>query len=62
MKRNETIKKKLRAEGVPQWRLAEAVGVSDQTLYRQLRTEISEERFTELTLAINEMTKGEENE
>lgn len=58
MKRNETIKRKLRAEGIPQWRLAEAVNVSEQTMYRQLRSEITEDRFNELSSAINELMKG----
>ena len=58
MKRNETIKRRLRAEGVAQWRLAEAVGISDQTLYRLLRQEITPERFEELSAAIDKLVEG----
>lgn len=58
MARNEIIKKKLRIAGVSQWALAEKVGVSEQTLYRRLRGEISEDQFEKLSTAIDEIEKG----
>lgn len=62
MTRTETIKRKLRAEGVPQWRLAEAVGIHEQTLYRQLRQEITQERYEELMTIITDLTERGNNE
>lgn len=62
MERSEQLKKRLQAEKVPQWRLAKAVGVSENTLYRQLRQEITEERFEELSAAMDVITKGGSDE
>ena len=62
MARSDAIKKKLRIADIPQWQLAEAVGVHEQTLYRQLRQEITQERFDELSAAIDELEKGGSDE
>lgn len=62
MTKKEMLKNKLKAEGIPQWRLAKEVGVHENTLSRQLRYEPTDERFEELSAAIDGIVKGNKNE
>lgn len=62
MTRTETIKRELRAAGVPQWKLAAEVGVSENTLGRWFRREISQEKFEELHQVISVLWEGGEDE
>lgn len=38
---NEDIRKALKARNIPQWKLGELLGVSENTIYRKLRNELS---------------------
>ena len=44
MKMNQEIKELIKASGTRQWKVAEALGISEGTLLRWLRFELSEER------------------
>ena len=52
---NLDIRLKARAKNVPLWRLAEAIGVSEPTLYRMLRHELAPAKKKELLDAIKKL-------
>lgn len=62
MKRNEILKARMRSDGVPQWKVASELGISENTLYRQLRQDISEEVFIDLNKTIDKIQEGDVNE
>lgn len=39
--KNQEIRMELKARNIPQWRLGELLGVSENTIYRKLRNELS---------------------
>ena len=41
--KNQEIRMELKARNIPQWRLGELLGVSENTIYRKLRNELSVE-------------------
>ncbi|WP_042375308.1 helix-turn-helix domain-containing protein [Neobacillus jeddahensis] len=51
--RNQDIKEA--AKDVPNWAIAEKLGVSDNTYYRLLRKELSEGKKQEILIAINKV-------
>lgn len=53
--RNEDIKKA--RDGVPYWAIAEKLFISESTLYRWLRTELSTEKKKQILAAIKECQK-----
>ena len=57
---NKIIRDELKARGVRHWELAHALGVSEQTLVRWLRFELSEDRQLEMLMKIEEITKRKE--
>ena len=57
---NKIIRDELKARGVRHWELAHELGVSEQTLVRWLRFELSEDRQLEMLMKIEEITKRKE--
>ena len=55
---NEKIRKAARVAGVPLWKIAQYVGVSEPTLTRWLRTQLSEEREKAIMEAISKLESG----
>lgn len=41
--KNQEIRMELKARNIPQWKLGELLGVSENTIYRKLRNELSVE-------------------
>ena len=50
---NQIIRDELRERRVYQWELAKALGISEATMVRKMRTEISAEETTELLAMID---------
>jgi len=55
--RNAEIRNAIKKEHVTQWRVAMALGVSEQTLIRWLRTELPEEKKAAMLAAIDKLSK-----
>lgn len=58
-KTNEVIRKALKDNGIYQWQLAEEIGVSEYTLLKRLRKELSAEAQAEMLSVIEKLAKGE---
>lgn len=56
MKPNELIRKSARIAGVPLWKVANAVGISEPTLCRWLRFPLSPEKETRILAAIKSLS------
>ena len=52
---NEKFKKELRASDIPQWKLAQRSGISEATLVRWFREQLSEERQKRLDEALDSL-------
>lgn len=52
MKENQVVRRAARAAGVPLWRVAKAIGVSEPTLTRWLRVPLSEDKEQRVMAAI----------
>ena len=50
---NQIIRDELRERKVYQWELAKALGISEATMVRKMRTEMSDEETTELLAMID---------
>ncbi len=57
---NEIIKDELKDKKVYQWELAVALGISEQTMVRRMRFEMSEDKRWELLALINELAMEKE--
>ena len=57
---NKIIRDELKTRGVRHWELAAALGVSEQTLVRWLRFELSEDRQLDMLMKIEEIAKRKE--
>lgn len=55
--RNEEIRKAMKTKGLKQWQLAELLGISEQTMYRKLRTELPEDEKQKILGVINSCGK-----
>ena len=51
-KSNIDLRLLARGKGVPLWKIADRLGVSDQTLFRQWREELSDDKKKEVIEAI----------
>lgn len=58
IKENEDIKNAMKEAGLYTWQLAERLGVSEMTIYRWLRTPLSDEKRQELLTAISQVKMG----
>ena len=57
---NKIIREELKARGVRHWELAHKLGISEQTLVRWLRFELSEDRQLDRLMKIEEIAKRKE--
>lgn len=57
MKENKEVREAARSSGVPLWRVAAAIGISEPTITRWLRFPLSGERKTEIMAAITRLSK-----
>jgi transcriptional regulator with XRE-family HTH domain len=57
---NKIIRDELKTRGVRHWEFAHELGISEQTLVRWLRFELSEERQLEMLMKIEEVAKRKE--
>ncbi len=60
MTENKAIRRAARAAGVPLWRIAHVIGVSEPTLTRWLRFPLSPEREQQILAAISQIAASEE--
>ena len=60
-KANTIIREELKARGVRHWELAHELGVSEQTLVRWLRFELSEDKQMDMLEKIEAIAKRKEN-
>ena len=60
-KENAIIREELKERGVRHWELAHELGVSEQTLVRWLRFELSEDKQMEMLEKIEAIAKRKEN-
>lgn len=58
MTANNEIREKARSAGVKHWQIANAIGVSEQTLVRWLRTPLDECKRQRINAAIEHLTEG----
>ena len=56
--RNEAIRYLLRRYDLKLWQLADAMGVSEATITRMMRHEVTEKQFTEICALIRSMRDG----
>ena len=59
-KANADIRKMAKRNGIAQWQIAEALGISEYTLLRKLRTELSAEQKKLVIEAIETLKEGDE--
>lgn len=56
---NAHIRKLAKANGVPLWRIAHEIGVSEPTLTRWLRFTLPEEKECQILAVIGELSEGD---
>ena len=56
---NKAIKEAIRKAGVKQWQVAAALGISEATIVRWLRQELTEERRKAILSAIEVLSRKE---
>ncbi len=57
MTENNEVRKKARAANIPYWKIADKLGVSENTLYRWLRKPLSESKKADVLNAITEIER-----
>lgn len=57
MKCNERVRRAARAEGIPLWRIASEMAVSEPTITRWLRTPLSPEKEEKMLAVIIKLAK-----
>ena len=57
MKENQTVRKAARVAGVPLWRVAAAIGVSEPTFMRWLRFPLPEDKENRIMQAISNLER-----
>ncbi len=62
MKSQTYIKEYARKRRVPQWQIADALGVSEPTITRMLRHEVPEEKLNHIIQIIDRLATGEDPE
>ena len=58
---NKIVREELKSRGIRHWELAHALGISEQTLVRWLRFELSEDKQLAMLEKIEAIVKGKEN-
>ena len=56
---NQRIKLRMKARGVTMWQLADALHVSENTLYRRFRYQLDEKETNKICLLVDSIAKGE---
>lgn len=56
MKKNAEVRNKMTGSGLHQWQVADQIGISEGTLTRWLRTELTGERREKVLDAIDRLT------
>lgn len=57
-KENQTVRRAARSAGVPLWKCALHLGISEPTLIRWLRVPLPEEKERRIMAAISELSQG----
>lgn len=57
MKENLTVRQKAKAAGIPLWKIAATIDVSEPTLIRWLRFPLSKERESRILKAIDKLAQ-----
>ncbi len=57
MKENQTVRRAAKSAGVPLWKVAAAIGVSEPTIIRWLRFPLPEEKERRIMMAIATLEK-----
>ncbi len=60
--KNSELKKELKKYGIPYWRIAERIGVSEMTVLRWLRSDNETSHQSVIISAFEELKAGEVNE
>ena len=56
---NEKIKQEMRRRGIPTWKLAQAWGCAELTVYRRVRVELTPEQRAEVMGLLRQMSEGD---
>ena len=56
---NQDIRRIARAEGIPMWRIAKALGISEPTMTRRMRQELPENEKEKLKVIIRNLSEEE---
>lgn len=59
---NEDLRRKLRSEDIPFWKVAEKMGVHENTISRRLRSELSEDDKQKILSIIEELSVENQEE
>ncbi len=59
MKENQDVRKAAKSAGVPLWKVAAAIGVSEPTIIRWLRVPLQEEKEARILSAIASLEREE---
>lgn len=54
---NEKIRLKAKGSGIPFWKIANALGISEATMTRLMRTELNPEKESEIEAIINDLSE-----
>ncbi|MCD7845241.1 MAG: hypothetical protein LUG57_05195 [Oscillospiraceae bacterium] len=60
--RNQDLRERVNSSGLLHWQLAERIGISENTLCRWLRYELTAERRERVEAALDALTNGEDEE
>lgn len=59
---NEAVKDALKRYGVPQWELGRELNVSENTMYRKLRTDLPKQEQEQLIRKVEEIASQKEKD
>lgn len=59
---NEAVKDALKRHGVPQWELGMELNISENTMYRKLRTDLPKQEQEQLIRKVEEIASQKEKE
>lgn len=57
MKENQAVRRAARSAGIPLWKVAAAIGISEPTLTRWMRSPLPEDKERRVMAAITELAK-----
>ena len=59
---NKAVKDALKRHGVPQWELGKELNISENTMYRKLRTDLPKQEQDQLIRKVEEIAAQKEKE